>query len=149
MANYVNVKCPNCNHSFTEGWQNDHWSKLGPEKMVCNRCRTSCNSGQKPYSKMSNFEKIKLWLREVVGSAIVFGLAGGVMLAMALGYLFDKPRLADDYFFIIAAIGIIGLFIYLRINLINEIKMVEANKDFTPSKEFIDILTKYDKVKNK
>tara|TARA_B110000902_G_scaffold182778_1_gene206983 strand:+ start:354 stop:803 length:450 start_codon:yes stop_codon:yes gene_type:complete len=149
MANYVNVKCPNCNHSFTEGWQNGHWSKLGPEKMFCNRCRTSSNSGQKPYSKMSNFEKIKLWLREVVGSAFVFGMSGGFILTMALGYLFDKPLLNDVFYFTGAAIGIIGLFIYLRINLIKEIRMVEANKDFTPSKEFIDILTKYDKFKNK
>lgn len=83
MGTYINVKCPHCGHSFTGGYRLANYSKLGTETVHCSSCFKECKTGQKPYSKMSQWDRMYVWGTEVVLS-IIYGALPGALVAEQL-----------------------------------------------------------------
>lgn len=135
MGNYINIKCVKCGKSFTGGYINANYSKLGFEEVKCFFCGSVNLTGQKRYSKFSVIDKLMFWGMDILRSIIY----GGCGLQIPFVILGGEDFLENDnggFSFFAVSLFIIGsllFFIYkIKANCkdINEIEqsVVKKNK---------------------
>jgi hypothetical protein len=89
MGLYKNIKCENCDHSFTGGWSRsgtiDNFTNWGPEFLECPMCKHHYKFwDRKPFYKMNIIEKG--WTLFVMSFHTL--LYGGGIVIMGVAVLF-------------------------------------------------------------
>ena len=124
MARYTNIKCGNCNYSFTGGYTPGRKSILGASKVECPKCFVINSTSSKPYSQFSLWNLILFWFGRIT-STLILGLMYGGIFGYLISLLFDSSS-TDSYIFVGLTIGVIGNIIYNYFKI--EVEKDEAEK---------------------
>ena len=85
MAEYINIKCGNCGHSFTEGYKPGYVSILGTSMAKCAKCFSLNNTTSKPYSQFNFGNHLWFWTGRII-KTIMLGFIYGGFLGFLLGH---------------------------------------------------------------
>lgn len=135
MARFTNIKCGNCNYSFTGGYASGRKSILGESKVECPKCFVINSTSSKPYSQFSLWNLILFWFGRIT-STLILGLIYGGILGYMISLLFDSSS-TDSYIFSGLTIGVIGNMIYSYFNIKEEINEAEKQEVKFDSPELV------------
>ena len=94
MGLYKNIKCENCDHSFTGGWSRsgtiDNFTNWGPEFLECPKCEHHyLFLDRKPFHNMNIIDKgwtLFVMLLPALFSGLPYGIGFG-LLGTSLGII--------------------------------------------------------------
>jgi hypothetical protein len=155
MARYTDLRCGNCNYSFTGGYSVGRLSRLGPTRIKCPKCSSTNQTNSKPYSQFKLFDLLYFWTGRIISTIVLGALYGGLLafiIGSFLGYYTQSFGLGGGL------IGIIGNIIFNYYGIKHQIKKIEIEEsEFeTPEMEKERIkraaskkLSRVDDLKNK
>ena len=92
MGRYVNLKCPNCQFSFTDGYTRTAVSSnLGLPLVQCPKCKSHIKTGKNIWSLMSLTEKIEFVVSRA-WQTVINGFVLTILSLFPLLYLFETRK---------------------------------------------------------